>query len=127
MKNRFALGTLAILAILLLAGAPAPVQGQGFEGPMLITSAGQSPDAQLAAVLARRAGVEHTLSPVAAPAELAGFKALGVVVGASLKGLGAAGIDTNKEKERVAGLVGRSGPVEHPGSSLPPGWRSAAG
>ncbi|MFH1763954.1 MAG: DUF6305 family protein [Gemmatimonadota bacterium] len=105
MTNRSALGTLAMLAVFLLSGAPAPLQGQGFQGPLLITSAGQSPDVQLATVLARRAGIEHTLSPLAAPGELASFKTLAIVVGASLKGLGAAGIDTNKEKERVRSLL----------------------
>jgi hypothetical protein len=105
MTNRSALGTLAILGVLLASGAPAQLHGQGFKGPLLITSAGQSPDVQLAAVLARRAGIEHTLSPLAAPSELADFQTLAIVVGASLKGLGAAGIDTNKEKERVRSLL----------------------
>jgi len=76
-----------------------------FQGPLLITSAGQSPDGQLAAILARRAGIEHTLSQMATVEELAGAGSLGIVVGASLKGLGAAGIDTAKEKERVKGLL----------------------
>lgn len=109
MTNRFALGILGILAVLPLVGAAAPIQAEGpqgsFEGPLLITSAGQSPDGQLAVVLARRAGIEHTLSQLATPAELANFKTLAIVVGASLKGLGAAGIDTNKEKERVRSLL----------------------
>lgn len=114
MKNRSALGSLAILVGLILVGTPAPLQGQGFQAPMLITSAGQSPDVQLAAVLARRAGVEYTLSPLATPGELAGFKTLGVVVGASLKGLGAAGIDTNKEKQRVADLLAEAARLNIP-------------
>ncbi len=109
MTNRTAPGILAILAAFLFAGGPAPLSGQAsqapFQGPLLITSAGQSPDVQLAAVLARRSGIEHTLSPLATPAELANFKTLAIVVGASLKGLGAAGIDTNKEKDRVAALL----------------------
>jgi hypothetical protein len=114
MTHRYALGTLAIFFGFILAGAPTALQGQGFQGPMLITSAGQSPDAQLAAVLARRAGIEHTLSPLATPGDLAGFKALGVVVGASLKGLGAAGIDTNKEKQRVADLLAEAARLNIP-------------
>ena len=105
MTKRTTPGFLALLTFSLFAGTLSPLHGQGFQGPLLITSAGQSPDVQLANVLASRAGIEHTLSPVAAPAELANFKSLAVVVGASLKGLGAAGIDTNKEKERVAALL----------------------
>ncbi len=76
-----------------------------FEPPLLITSAGQSPDVQLAVVLAKRAGIEYTLAKLATARDFGGAKTLGIVVGASLKGLGAAGIDTAKEKERVKGLV----------------------
>ncbi len=83
------------------AGGENPV----FEAPLLLTSAGQSPDVQLAVVLAKRAGIEHTLSKLAAAKDLAGAKTLGLVVGASLKGLGAAGIDTAKEKDRVKSLL----------------------
>ena len=72
---------------------------------MLLTSAGQSPDVQLAVVLAKRAGIDHTLAKLATAKDLAGVKTLGLVVGASLKGLGAAGIDTAKEKARVQALL----------------------
>jgi hypothetical protein len=103
-------GLVAVSAFFLLfAASQAAAQGANasptFKAPLLITSAGQSPDGQLAAILARRAGVEHTLSPMATVDELAGVGSLGVVVGASLKGLGAAGIDTNREKERVRALI----------------------
>jgi hypothetical protein len=110
MKIMLAGGTVAAsLFVLVLAAALAPVSAQNqdtrFEGPLLITSAGQSPDAQLASILARRAGIEHTLSNMATASDLAGMKSLGIVVGASLKGLGAAGLDTNREKERVRSLI----------------------
>ena len=86
-------------------GAPAEVGTAVFEPPLLITSAGQSPDVQLAVILAKRAGLEHTLAKLAVAKDLAGVKTLGLVVGASLKGLGAAGIDTAKEKDRVKALL----------------------
>jgi hypothetical protein len=110
MEIRLGAGTLAAsLFVLVLTAASAPVSAQSqdprFEGPLLITAAGQSPDAQLASILARRAGIEHTLSNMATVSDLAGVKSLGIVVGASLKGLGAAGLDTNKEKERVRALI----------------------
>jgi hypothetical protein len=102
-----AVAGLAAMALLLTAagGAPAEVETVVFEPPLLITSAGQSPDVQLAVVLAKRAGVEHTLVKLATGKDLAGVKTLGLVVGASLKGLGAAGIDTAKEKDRVRALL----------------------
>jgi hypothetical protein len=97
------------LAALALSIVPAAGTFTGenpvFEPPLLITSAGQSPDVQLAVVLAKRAGIEYTLAKLATARDFGGAKTLGIVVGASLKGLGAAGIDTAKEKERVKGLV----------------------
>ena len=103
------LAAAAGLAALALLTVPASgtVTGENpvFEPPLLITSAGQSPDVQLAVVLAKRAGIEYTLAKLATARDLGGAKTLGIVVGASLKGLGAAGIDTAKEKERVKGLV----------------------
>lgn len=108
--KRSIFGIVAVTSFFLLAGSSAAsAQGANaspsFRGPLLITSAGQSPDVQLAVILARRAGIEHTLSKMATPQELAGAGSLAVVVGASLKGLGAAGIDTAKEKERVKDLL----------------------
>jgi len=99
----------AALAAVLFLGIALVAQAQRtsavFDQPLLLTSAGQSPDVQLAVVLAKRAGLEHTLAKMAEAKDLAGAKTLGVVVGASLKGLGAAGIDTAKEKERVRALL----------------------
>jgi len=81
--------------------APAPM----FDQPLLITSVGQSPDVQLAVVLAKRAGLEHTLVKKATEKDVAGAKSIALVLGASLKGLGAAGVDTAKEKARVKALL----------------------
>ncbi len=105
-RLRAAAAGLAALALSIVPAAGA-VTGENpvFEPPLLITSAGQSPDVQLAVVLAKRAGIEHTLAKLATARDFGGAKTLGIVVGASLKGLGAAGIDTAKEKERVKGLV----------------------
>ncbi|MCK7481854.1 MAG: DUF6305 family protein [Candidatus Moduliflexus flocculans] len=105
-RLRAAAAGLAALALSIFPAAGA-VTGEKpvFEPPLLITSAGQSPDVQLAVVLAKRAGIEYTLAKLATARDLGGTKTLGIVVGASLKGLGAAGIDTAKEKERVKGLL----------------------
>jgi hypothetical protein len=76
-----------------------------FEQPLLITSAGQNAEVQIAAVLAKRAGLEYTLSKLATAKDLENVKTLVLVMGASLKGLGAAGLDMNKERDRVTTLV----------------------
>jgi len=102
-----AAGAAALALVLFAPPAASSAAGEGpqFEAPLLLTSAGQSPDVQLAVVLAKRAGIEHTLVKLATAKDLAGVKTLGLVVGASLKGLGAAGIDMAKEKERVQALL----------------------
>jgi hypothetical protein len=76
-----------------------------FEQPLLITSAGQNAEVQIAAVLAKRAGLNYTLSKQAIGADLENMKTLVIVLGASLKGLGAAGLDMGKERERVMALI----------------------
>ncbi len=80
-----------------------------FDQPLLITSVGQSPDVQLAVVVAKRAGLEHTLAKMATEKDLAAAKCVALVLGASLKGLGAAGVDTAKEKARVRALLAEAG------------------
>jgi hypothetical protein len=85
----------------LLGQTPAPV----FEPPLLITSAGQSPDALIAVQLAKRAGIPASFSKAATDKDLESGKTLVLVLGASMKGLGSAGLDTNKEKERIRGLL----------------------
>ncbi len=76
-----------------------------FELPNLITSVGQSADVQMASVLAKRAGLDSILKKTAYVEDLAGIKTLTLVLGASLKGLGAAGIDVDQEIERVRALI----------------------
>jgi len=76
-----------------------------FEQPLLITSAGQSADVHLASVLAKKAELTSILSKVATSEDLENIKTLVLVIGASLKGLGAAGLDVAKEKKRVNLLI----------------------
>lgn len=80
---------------------PSPI----FEQPLLITSAGQSAEVQLASVLAKRAALDSKLSKLANPADLENIKTLVLVLGVSMKGLGAAGLDLAKEKERTTTLI----------------------
>ncbi|MBU1049912.1 hypothetical protein KKG90_07820 [Candidatus Bipolaricaulota bacterium] len=68
-----------------------------FEQPVLVTSIGQSAGAAQARVVAIRAGIEATYSQRATLEELEGIKTLIIVLGASSKGLGAAGVDIDGE------------------------------
>jgi hypothetical protein len=76
-----------------------------FEQPILLTSAGQSADVQIAGVLAKRAELTATLSKHATHKDLAGHKTLVLVIGVSMKGLGAAGLDLEQEKTRIRELI----------------------
>ena len=74
--------------------------------PMLVTDAGQGNNATLVAVMLRRAqGIGYESKPLATVADLDGMKTLVIGVGASTKGLGAAGLDGNQEMERIKALV----------------------
>jgi hypothetical protein len=75
------------------------------EQPLLITSVGQSADVQIAGVLAKKAGLTATLSKAATEEELGNIRTLVLVIGVSMKGLGAAGLDMDQEISRVKGLV----------------------
>ncbi len=107
MKN--GISTSLIVCGLLIGALIAPAHGQETEGvfeqPLLLTSAGQNAEVQIAAVLAKRAGLDYSLSKLAAPEDLAAAKTLVIVMGASLKGLGAAGLDMDKERTRVLALA----------------------
>lgn len=77
-----------------------------FEKPGLITSVGQSSDIAIVKVrLNTQLKLGLDVKPLAQPADLAGMKSLVVVVGASAKGLGAAGLDMAKEIERATALL----------------------
>jgi hypothetical protein len=78
---------------------------QLFEQPLLITSAGQNAEILMVSVLAKRAGLDSKLSKIASPKDLENMKTIVLVLGASSKGLGAAGLDLEKEKERVNLLI----------------------
>lgn len=99
---------LAVLFFGLRAASVLPAQTPpaGFEQPLLVTSAGQSSgDAQIALQLAKKASLTATLSKAGTSKDLESQKTLVLVLGASMKGLGSAGFDTNKEKERIRELV----------------------
>jgi len=106
MKHTHSVLLITLLGLLAISFAAAQTPQAAFEQPLLVTSAGQSSgDAQIALQLAKRAGLAATLSKSGTGKDLENQKTLVLVLGASMKGLGAAGLDSNKEKERVRELV----------------------
>ena len=104
---------------LIIAAAPAlshehcvTAQSSTFEGPAFIASVGQSAGAQQARVLATRAGLEFTFEARPAAEMLEGHQTLVVVLGASTKGLGAAGVDIDAEIAWATGLFEKARELE---------------
>ena len=88
----------AILAILFLStGAQA--------AEVALTSVGQSPDAMMVMVVLKKLQIETDFDALMKPGDLKDHKVLVAVVGGSSKGLGAAGINSEQEKERSISLL----------------------
>lgn len=83
-----------------------------FEQPVLITSIGQSAGAAQAKILAMKAGLDFVYEQRASLDDLEGMKTLIVVMGASGKGLGAAGVDIDAEIEWATELFDRAQELE---------------
>ncbi len=79
-----------------------------FEQPILITSIGQSADAQMVKALAERNGLKYTYEVAAKPEMLGETKTLMLVIGGSSKGMGAAGVNPGQEEERAKALIAKA-------------------
>lgn len=94
------------VTIVMLILCTAFAQELVFQQPVLITSAGQSAGATMMKVLATRAKLQFTFNALAKADLLSNdIKSIIVVVGASSKGLGAAGIDIQQEIQRITELL----------------------
>ena len=73
-----------------------------FQGPVLVTSFGQSTDgSMIEQVMKRLKTVAYTYNPTATSADLGGVKTVVIAGGNSTKGLGAAGISQDQETARA--------------------------
>jgi hypothetical protein len=75
--------------------------------PVLVTSCGQSPGPLKITVFLKRLGIDFEYKPDATDKDLAArrFKTVIVVTGASLKGMGAAGVSMKDELARTGALL----------------------
>lgn len=73
--------------------------------PVLVTSIGQSLDAFQVQLVVKRTGVAFKYDPHATEEQLTGVKTLFLCIGASLKGMGDAGIKINDELSRASRLL----------------------
>ncbi len=113
-RGRWTAG-MAAAALLLLAGQ-APLEAQdapvSAELPVLLTSCGQSPGPIRIQFFLNRLDIEHEFLDMATPEDLQAKQAAGVpvktliiVTGASLKGMGAAGVSMREELIRTEALI----------------------
>lgn len=85
--------------------APSGLKTAEFEQPMLLTSIGQSADAQMVKALAERNGLKYEYNVSAKADALANAKTLVIVIGGSSKGMGAAGVNQAQEEQRAKDLI----------------------
>lgn len=78
---------------------------KAMEGPVFITSVGQSADVSMLDALMKKIGAEYTFNPSAKVVDIAGAKTVIIASGASSKGLGAAGISADDEKVRAKEIL----------------------
>jgi hypothetical protein len=96
----------AHLFLLVLVGTVLAAGPVTFLKPGLITSIGQSSDiAVIKVLLNNKMKLGLDAKPLAQVADLANIKSLILVVGASTKGLGAAGLNVDQETERAKALL----------------------
>ena len=97
-----ALACLALIGVGPLGAQDAPVTA---DLPVLLTSCGQSPGPERVRFFLRRLEIEHEFLEQATPEDLSRFSTLLIVTGASLKGMGAAGVSMRDELGRTAALI----------------------
>jgi hypothetical protein len=77
------------------------------QAPVLVTSCGQSPGPLKLTVFLKKLGIDHVYKTDATAQDVASkkYKTLIIVTGASLKGMGAAGVSMKDELTRTAALI----------------------
>jgi hypothetical protein len=77
------------------------------QAPVLVTSCGQSPGPLKLTVFLKRLGIEYEYKADATDKDIASkkYKTLIIVTGASLKGMGAAGVSMKDELARTAAII----------------------
>ncbi len=98
---------LVFCALPLFAQAPKAPAAQTAQPPVLLTSCGQSPGAVTVGVFLRRLQIDYDLKETGSVKDLAAkpYKALIIVTGSSLKGMGGAGVSIDEEIARAGALI----------------------
>lgn len=78
------------------------------EGPIILTSVGQSADVNVVQTLLKKCEIESDLNATVTADDLGSYKTLVLAIGGSSKGLGAAGVDENQELDRVKSVIAKA-------------------
>jgi hypothetical protein len=112
MKKDIRIAAVAFVAIFLAAHVAGSSAGQPqpepkASPPILVTSCGQSEGPSMLNTILKRVGVVYDIVPLATVSDLKakGYKTLIITMGASLKGMGAAGISIDDELKRISELI----------------------
>ncbi len=100
MIRRFLLGSCLVSLFVAASGVARGADLPRFDKPILVTCTGQTPGSLTLTTILTRLGIKVTHDPLIVPSKMAGYKTIIVVMGASLKGLGAAGINQEEELDR---------------------------
>lgn len=104
---RCSTGILTVLALLVLSASPFAQPAPRAEAPVLVTSCGQSPGPLKVTVFLKRLAIDYDYKADATVRDLAAkkYKSVIIVTGASLKGMGAAGVSMKDELARAEALI----------------------
>ena len=78
------------------------------EGPIILTSVGQSADVNVVQTLLKKCEIDSDLNATVTADDLGSYKTLVLAIGGSSKGLGAAGVDENQDLDRVKSVIAKA-------------------
>ena len=78
------------------------------EGPIILTSVGQSADVNVVQTLLKKCEIDSDLNATVTADDLGSYKTLVLAIGGSSKGLGAAGVNENQELDRVKSVIAKA-------------------
>ena len=78
------------------------------EGPIILTSVGQSADVNVVQTLLKKCEIDSDLNATVTADDLGSYKTLVLAIGGSAKGRGAAGVEENQELDRVKSVIAKA-------------------
>jgi hypothetical protein len=110
--NKLSIALIGIITCTILIAQPADIQAQTASEPVVLTSCGQSPGPVRLKIFLQRLQIKFDYNLMVTAADLVKakddgkpYKTLIIVTGASLKGMGAAGVSIDDELSRTKELI----------------------